>query len=281
MDNEIIAGILRAEAGNDRSNWRAVEKPPVGKLTWSYGGGTQSIAIALLIAQGRLPKPDIIVMADTGREASETWDYLAAYVAPLLAAHGLRVEVAGHDLSTVDMYGRRGDLLIPAFTAGGKLPTFCSTEWKQRVVRRYLRSRGVRDCVTWIGISLDEIGRMKPSGVKWQRYHWPLAWDLRMTRHDCRELVRAHGWPEPPKSSCWMCPHRQNVQWLRLKEHYPQDWRRAVALDEAIRVRDGAGAVFLHRSRVPLSEAVLTAPDVAPSSLFGEVDGCDSGFCFV
>ena len=43
---------------------------------WSYGGGTQTAAIAVLILQGRLPKPDIAVMADTGREIASTWDYL-------------------------------------------------------------------------------------------------------------------------------------------------------------------------------------------------------------
>ena len=32
---------------------------------WSSGGGVQSSAIAVLIAQGKLPKPDIAVMIDT------------------------------------------------------------------------------------------------------------------------------------------------------------------------------------------------------------------------
>lgn len=63
-------------------------------LVWSYGGGTQSIAIAVLIAQGRLPKPERIVMSDTGREATETWEWLETYVGPLLAEHGLTVDVA-------------------------------------------------------------------------------------------------------------------------------------------------------------------------------------------
>jgi len=41
---------------------------------WSYGGGTQSIAIALLVVMVKLPKPDLIVTADTSFEASETWE---------------------------------------------------------------------------------------------------------------------------------------------------------------------------------------------------------------
>jgi hypothetical protein len=40
---------------------------------FSSGGGTQSAAIAALIVQGRLPKPDFVVIADTDYECSSTW----------------------------------------------------------------------------------------------------------------------------------------------------------------------------------------------------------------
>ena len=49
-------------------------------LTWSYGGGTQSVAIAVLVARGRLPRPELIVMADTGHERQRTWEYTARHV---------------------------------------------------------------------------------------------------------------------------------------------------------------------------------------------------------
>jgi len=39
---------------------------------FSTGGGTQSTAIAGLIVQGLLPKPEICVIADTGREMPTT-----------------------------------------------------------------------------------------------------------------------------------------------------------------------------------------------------------------
>lgn len=40
---------------------------------WSNGGGTQSIATAVLVLTGRLPKPDLGVIVDTTRETSPTW----------------------------------------------------------------------------------------------------------------------------------------------------------------------------------------------------------------
>lgn len=243
-------------------------------LTWSYGGGTQSIALALLVAMGKLPKPDIIVFADTGMEATETFEYTDQYVSPLLATLGLTIEVASHDLAKVGLYSHKGELLPPVYTKTGKLATFCSKEWKTWVIRRYLRSRGVKECITWLGMSTDEVERLKPSDVKWQTLHWPLCFDVPMNRADCRQLIQNYGWPDPPKSSCWMCPHRRNDQWQRLKIFYPEDFKKAVALDKQVREQDTKGGVWLHEDRKPLDEIDFTKPD--QPQLFG----CDSGFCW-
>lgn len=42
----------------------------------SLGGGTQSCALALMSAQGDLPKLDHIVFADTQGELPETYEYI-------------------------------------------------------------------------------------------------------------------------------------------------------------------------------------------------------------
>ena len=125
---------------------------------------------------------------------------------------------------------------------------------------------------------------MKPSGVKWQELHRPLLFDIPMTRAQCYEAVRRAGLPEPPKSSCWMCPYRGDAQWKRLKEHYPEDFAKAIQLDREISERDERGGVFLHRKRVPLSEVDFSEVEERTSSegdVFGEVEHCDSGSCWV
>lgn len=252
-------------------------------LTWSYGGGTQSVAIAVLVAQGRLPRPELIVIADTGREASETWEYHERHTAPLLASVGQRVEVAPHSLARADMYDAPGGPLLPAYVStGGKLHTYCSVEWKQRPVQRYLRQRGYgprRPVVTWLGMSLDEVGRLRDSDTAWQRLSYPLCFDVRMTRAECRDLVLRAGLPEPPRSSCWCCPFRRNAQWRRLRDLYPSDWGAAVTLDAAIRARDADLGLYLHESRLPLAEADLgeaAEPSTAP--LFEAA--CQTGYCW-
>ena len=41
----------------------APSRKPERAIVWSYGGGVQSAAIAVLVVQGKLPRPERIVMA--------------------------------------------------------------------------------------------------------------------------------------------------------------------------------------------------------------------------
>lgn len=218
----------------------------------SYGGGIQSVAMIALVLQGRLSPPDRIVIADTGREKSSTWDYLNETVQPALERVGSQVEIASHDLATVDLYSGNGDLLIPVYTATGKLPTFCSTEWKERVVQRYLRSLGATDAQCWIGYSTDESDRAnRISRLKWYQRRYPLL-ELGLSRADCRLIIEEHGWPLPLKSACWMCPNQDDDGWQEMKLYSPSDFQKAVDLEKEAQQWDGE--IWLHESRQPLAD---------------------------
>ena len=226
------------------------------ETNWSYGGGVNSVALAVAVRRGLLPRPDRIVFADTGRESTLAVNYLHEHVAPMLAEIGLAVEIAPHTLATVDVYSKKGELLIPAFTTGaGRMQTFCSSEWKTRVIHRYLRSHGVQECVTWIGFATEEARRIKPSQVAWQTLHWPLALDLGWNRATCHGVIADYGLPPAPKSACWMCPNHSAAEWRAVKAS--PDWEKAVAFDHAIRERDKRGGVYVHASRKPLDEVNL------------------------
>ena len=222
-------------------------------VIFSNGGGTQSTALLALIVQGKLPRPDYAVIADTGREKTATWEYLEAVHRPALEAIGVPLVVIPHTYASVDLHSGNGDSLMPMYTnrAGGvsKLPAYCSNEWKQRPVRRWLREQGVTQCVQWLGISIDESDRMKVSDKKWIQNAYPLI-DQGISRDGCYALVRQMGWPDPPKSSCYMCPHMGDAQWRDMRRTHPQDYAAAVQVEQEIRRSDPHA--FLHRSAVPL-----------------------------
>lgn len=245
---------------------------------WSSGGGVQSTAIAALICKGILPKPDIAVIADTGREFTPVWSYMDEVVRPALNAVGVEMHVAPHSLATVDLYsGKDGaTLVVPAFTNhsgdAGKLPKYCSQEWKVRVVQRFCRERGITDADQWIGFTIDEMERMRAyrEGRAWQHVY-PLI-DLRMRRSDCLALIEEMGWPSPTGSACWMCPFRSDQEWQQMKAVAPEDFERAVRFDQEIREQDPT--VYLHRSMQPLDQVDFDSqPDMFSKP-------CNAGGCF-
>jgi len=245
-------------------------------ITWSYGGGVQTAAIAVLILQNRLPIPDIAIIADTTRELSSTWEYLDTVVQPALDKIGLQILIASHEFADVDIYNGR-QVLIPAFTENRqtgettRMPTFCSLEWKRDAINRCLRAMGINKTDMWLGISMDEVERMKPSAVDWVRVVFPLIEMIPLDRKECIALVEDFGWPTPPRSRCWMCPNQSSKMWLEMAEELPEEFDKAVQFEQEIQLL--APNVFLHRSLHPLDEAILGSEEEL-------LDSCDSGYCY-
>ncbi|MBK3803460.1 hypothetical protein GAY33_30485 [Azospirillum brasilense] len=159
----------------------------------------------------------------------------------------------------------------------GMIRRQCTGDFKVVPIRRKVRDlagiAGRRSPKTpvveaWLGISLDEAARMKPSAEGWQVNRWPLV-EQRMTRRDCLLWLARHGYPEPPRSACIGCPFHADAHWRRLRDGDPDAWADAVAVDRAIRTgfRGIRGEVYLHRSAVPLDEA-----DLATDADRGQLD---------
>src|SRR5205823_5953839 len=79
-----VAAADRRVGGADRrrrqASRSAAEVAAGGRMSaatvLAYGGGTQTVGMCLLVGTGSLPRPDRIVMADTGREVRSTFAYL-------------------------------------------------------------------------------------------------------------------------------------------------------------------------------------------------------------
>ena len=115
----------------------------------------------------------------------------------------------------------------------------------------------------WLGISLDEIGRMKPSRERWVKHRWPLV-DIRMTRQDCIDWF-ASSYPQRhlPRSACVICPYRSDEHWLELKHAEPTSYDEAVKFDRWLRSSRNNpvrvllnGRPYLHSSRRPLASVL-------------------------
>ena len=118
------------------------------------------------------------------------------------------------------------------------------------------RQRIKKKAAALIGISLDEVSRMKTSRTPWVDNMYPLV-DAKLRRSDCSAIVVDNGFGIPRKSSCVFCPFHSDSFWRDLKQNAPDEFQRAVRFDEEIRNSTSRGPdnpVYLHRSLTPLGE---------------------------
>ena len=267
----------------------------------SLGAGVQSSCLALMAARGEVrgypQQLDGAIFADTQDEPASVYawlDWLEAEIArsPFpYAVHRvtagklsgkallMRVTKDGRKFSTTD---------IPFFTLNpdntqGKITSrACTYNFKIRPILKKARQigevkRGTKVPVVtqWIGISLDEAHRMKPSRDAWAESQWPLV-DMRMRRHDCLLWMERNGYPKPPRSSCVYCPYHSNAEWRRLRDEEPEAFADAVQferdLQRAKASKDNILSIpFLHKSLLPLDQVDLrTLEDHGQMGLWGE-----------
>jgi hypothetical protein len=247
---------------------------------WSCGGGTQSGAIAVLIGSGKLPRPDLCFMTNTGREKSGTWPFVEAFIRPHLAKVGAELQIIqSSDFGGGTLFGGEDGIspLMPGFTTQsgsvGKLSPFCSGSWKTDVGERYLRSLGIETARNWIGISTNELKRVRKQHRPWLELYYPLVFAVPMSRQQCVELIRSTGWTGPiPHSACYMCPNMSDAEWIDLKTNWPEDFAAACAVEAQVRLIDPH--FYCHPSCVPLGLVDFTAQ----GTMFAD-RGCTAG-CF-
>jgi len=267
----------------------------------SLGAGVQSTTVFLMALAGEIAPFEIAVFADTGAEPAEVYRHLDRLReegdrrgCPIVTVTASG-EAAGQ-LLTERMLdpARRDGLQIPVFIRGaagnrdGMLVRQCTERFKSRPVYKFLNAWREGDRVTQaLGISWDEVGRMRGPQRKWVENEYPLV-DDRRDRAWCHRRLEAFGW-SAPRSACVYCPFHSDREWRRLRDDHPDDWNEAVRVDREMRdvhaARQAAGGTsltgtpYVHRSLVPLDEVDLrTEEDKGQGTLFG--NECE-GFCGV
>lgn len=242
----------------------------------SLGAGVQSSCLALMAEHGEIPKPKFAVFADTGAEPKAVLAWLEWLKGQLSYPVHIVQERAGLTNMIEESIEGKRFAGVPFFTespksdAGGMLRRQCTREFKIQPITRFTREqlglkkgervpKGKILVRRQIGISLDEIQRMKESYEPWAENSYPLV-DKRMTRWDCIRWMAENGYPEPPRSACVYCPYKSNHEWRRLRDEDPEGWAEACRIDELARngVCGTKEKLFVHKSMTPLAEADLS-----------------------
>ncbi len=253
----------------------------------SLGAGVQSSVLALLLDRQdtelqelAYPRPDCAIFADTGWEPQSVYEHLnwleAQLSYPLIRVSAgnikknLRkaVTVTGHRFVDVPFF------LLNPDGSKGSVRRQCTTHYKINPIYKRLRIEAGgqpkrplpkdKHVEIWLGITVDEAARMKPSRESWATHRWPLI-DLHWSREDCLQWF-AQEYPERrlPRSACVICPYRSARNWVEMKENDPDSFAEAVRFDN--RLRNGTanpirrilrGRPYLHDSRRPLQSVVL------------------------
>lgn len=256
----------------------------------SLGLGQQSTALYLMSSIGFVERADCAIFSDTGSESKATYDYLKWLKKWQKENDGIPIVHAGKKSLYRDLIhgtGNSGNRFasIPAFTKDengnvGILKRQCTEEYKTHEIYKARRKiyglkyrQRTPDTEMWLGISLEEIERMRYPRTKWLTYVYPflnvkskknghdkVPYTALFRRSDCVEWLKSHNFPIPPKSACIFCPFQSDHRWRELKLNQPKEWKKVVKLDEAIRDSTHKGVekpIYLHRSGQPLKEVDL------------------------
>lgn len=234
----------------------------------SYGGGTQSTAMLILIYEGWISKPDIVIHSDTGSELPETVEFIQT--AKEFVETKLKIPFAivnSHRGSLHEDYLSKGNIPIIGSRS-------CTGNFKIAPQRRLIRSivgrknKHLATCM--VGITTDEARRRTESDVKWCSLEYPLLDEFAYSRSECITLNAIHGWTVG-KSGCFCCPYQGGKQWLDLKNNYPELFEIAVEM-ETKKMKMKGGKMGLYQER-PLSDL---------ENITLEESKCDSGAgCFL
>jgi hypothetical protein len=215
-------------------------------------------------ALGVLPRVDAAIHADTTHERAETYAFARKWT-PWLEERGITVVTVSDPVAAAQILkNRTGQTHAPAFTLGidggveeGQLRRSCTQRWKIAPIRRWLQAnRNGEKVEQWIGITLDEVGRMKSSDVQYISNEYPFIemLDRPWTRGMVMRWLRDNGLGIPAKSSCVICPFHDKATWREIKMSSNGDWHKALEADEAIRDKRRGYKCYLSAERIPLAE---------------------------
>ncbi len=262
----------------------------------SLGAGVQSTVMALMAEQGYegFQKPDLAIFADTGWEPKAVYKHLE-WLETQLSYPVIRVNngnIRDNTLSGINPEGRKF-IDMPVFVVKEDGKNYvgtrqCTKLYKLRPIEKYLReylelqpgqvAPKDQQVDMWLGLSIDEISRLKPSKQGWITNIYPLIKrDMSRTqlyawfkeRYPDRDL---------PKSACIGCPYHSDQKWAEMKQYDPESFDDAIHVEWAMQnVPQSRGSLdgtaYLHRSRIPLTRVEFNTTITEAEAMQQECEG--------
>ena len=234
----------------------------------SLGMGVQSTAVYLMSSMGyKLPREDVAVFADPQAEHHKTYKMLEWLLKWKEENNGIDIIVNKDNNIYKDQLKTNPDRFVrvpnmPTHTTPtGIALRQCTNDYKIKPVIKTVREQlkikkhyRMKPTEMWLGISLDEVERMKKSPLYNIFYFYPLIYHG-ITRNDCIDFYKENNFPIPVKSSCVFCPYHSNSFWKELQKENGEAWKKSIRVDRAIRKKFKlVGDQYLHPSRKPLEE---------------------------
>ena len=269
----------------------------------SLGAGVQSSTLAFMMHKGEIPMVDCAIFADTQAEPPKVYEWLefikktVSYPVHIVTWRNLEQDVL--DASQ----GKYQAFTIPFYTKNketeqkGMLMRQCTADYKIKPVTKKVREllgykKGERvdlkevKVEMLLGISTDELRRMRMNRLRYIDNQYPLINDFGMSRQDCIAWMKDNGYPMPTKSACYFCPFHSQSTWKEIKENDPKLFEKAVQMDKQIRDQEKykiknkfKDELFLHRSCEPLDKALEDDGQLDMFDGFNSI--CDEGMCGV
>ena len=232
----------------------------------SFGAGVDSTALMLLLLnEGREFET---VFIDHSGDYPETYEYVE-----YLKEKGYEITVLKPSvIAKVVRYSTIYDYFWHYKSIPFRNYRICTDKFKIQTFNKFVE----KPCIVYIGYDWSEFARAqkpKTKSPKSIEYQYPLI-EKRITRTQCKKIIRDHDLNVPRKSGCWFCPFQTLSQWKKLRDDYPELFKKAMALEErAFSARGKMGLLRKGRLSSLWQENKLTNPLYILEEKVKEVEG--------
>ena len=192
----------------------------------SFGGGVQTTA-QLLREPGAYSH---CIFADPGAEDKSTYEHIRDRIVPYCEEHEI-------EFVRVTFEGRKLEAYCWDYTILPRASQrWCTEKFKIRPINRYLRetlgATAEHPAIIDLDFSYDEATRVaKDDFAQYAFLNYPLV-DAKLTREDCRKIIKRHGWEIPAKSACDFCMFHGPAYFRQLSKDNPKRFREIMEMEE-------------------------------------------------